>query len=249
MGLLIISQIVTRVEINEYFSKQFSKELKGKKPISTMMDSSVIVVEKETGIEDVARIILDAGMHHMVSGFIITEGSRYLGVATGYDLLNEISSRKQKQLFDLAHFDQLTGLPNRRLLLDRIKISLASSARNRSNSAILFIDLDNFKSINDTQGHNIGDLLLQQVAHRLSKVVRATDTVARVGGDEFVILMDDLSEHHSESYEQINFVGEKILVALRQPYQLAGNEYQITPSIGATQCRDALATPDEFIKP
>ena len=240
--------IVTRVEINEYFSKQFSKELKGKKPISTMMDSSVIIVEKETGIEDVARMVLDAGMHHMVSGFIITEGARYLGMATGYDLLNEISSRKQKQLFDLAHFDQLTGLPNRRLLLDRIKISLASSMRNQNNSAILFIDLDNFKSINDTLGHNTGDLLLQQVAQRLSISVRASDTVARIGGDEFAILLNDLSEHHTESSEQINSAGEKILVALRQPYQLAGNEYQITPSIGATQCRDTLATPDEFIK-
>lgn len=240
--------IVTRLELTEYFSKQFSKELKGKKPISTMMNTSVIIVEKETGIEDVARMILDAGMQHMVSGFIITEGSRYLGMATGYDLLNEISSRKQKQLFDLAHFDQLTGLPNRRLLLDRIKISLATSARNQSHSAILFIDLDNFKTINDTVGHNIGDLLLQQVAQRLSKSVRSSDTVARIGGDEFVVLLNELSELHSESSEQINSVGEKILVALRQPYQLAGQVYQITPSIGATQCRDKQATPDEFIK-
>ncbi len=245
---LIPIGLVTRLELTEYFSKQFSKELKGKKPISTMMDKTVIVVDKGTGIEDVARIIIDAGMHHMVSGFIITDDSKYMGMATGYDLLTEISSRKQKQLFDLAHFDQLTGLPNRRLLLDRIKHSLASNMRSSKHSALLFIDLDHFKTINDTLGHNTGDLLLKQVAQRLKLSVRASDTVARLGGDEFVVLLEDLSENHTVSSEQIESVGEKILASVGQPYQLAGQEYRITPSIGATQCKEIPVSPDEFIK-
>ena len=103
--------IIVRQDITEYFSKQYVKELKGKKPISTLMDDKPIIVDRSTGIEDVARIILDAGMAHMVSGFIITKEKKYLGMANGYDLLHEMTQRKQKHLFGLAHFDQLTGLP------------------------------------------------------------------------------------------------------------------------------------------
>ncbi len=240
--------LITRLELTEHFSKQFSKEIKGKKPISTLMDNTVIIVEKETGIEDVARIILDAGIRHMLTGFIITKDGNYLGMATGYDLLDEITSRKQKQLFELAHFDHLTGLPNRRLLVDRLQHSLVSSMRTGSPGALLFIDLDHFKTINDTLGHHIGDVLLQQVAERLSSTVRGSDTVARLGGDEFVVMLEDLGEHHAEPAAQLETVGEKILATLGQPYQLAGQEYRITPSIGATLFIDALESPDELLK-
>jgi diguanylate cyclase (GGDEF)-like protein len=240
--------IITRLELTEYFSKQFAKELKGKKPISLLMDTTVIIVDKATEIEDIARIIIDAGIHHMVTGFIITDDNKYLGMATGYDLLNEISNRKQKQLFDLAHFDHLTGLPNRRLLLDRIQHSVASVTRNRRHSALLYIDLDHFKTINDTLGHHSGDLLLQQVAKRLNSTVRESDTVARLGGDEFVIMLEDLSEHTIESSAQIEAVGDKILAELGQPYLLDGKEYRVTPSIGATYCSDSHVSPNDLMR-
>ena len=142
--------IIVRQEITEYFSKQYVKELKGKKPISTMMDDKPIIVDRSTSIEDVARIILDAGMEHMVSGFIITKEKKYLGMANGYDLLNEMTTRKQKHLFGLAHYDQLTGLPNRTLLMDRLNQAISVSNRTSRPISLLYVDLDGFKPVNDT---------------------------------------------------------------------------------------------------
>ncbi len=134
----------------------------------------------------------------------------------------------------LAFYDLLTRLPNRRLLMDRLQQALASSARSGREGAVLFIDMDNFKTLNDTLGHDIGDLLLQQVAQRLESCVRECDTVARLGGDEFVVVLQELSEHAPEAAAQTESVGEKILAALNQPYQLALNAYHSSPSIGAT---------------
>ncbi|MHB1100361.1 MAG: diguanylate cyclase domain-containing protein, partial [Burkholderiales bacterium] len=148
--------IVMRQVITDFFSKQFVKELKGKMPISMIMDEKPIIVDKGTSIEDVARIILDAGIEHMVSGFIVTREKRYLGMGNGYDLLNEIIILKQKHLFGLAHFDQLTGLPNRTLLLDRLKQAISGINRTSRSVSLLLIDLDGFKPVNDTYGHSVG---------------------------------------------------------------------------------------------
>lgn len=149
---------------------------------------------------------------------------------------DDITERKAaiEAIKNLAFYDPLTKLPNRRLLLDRLQQSLASSARSRRQGALLFIDLDNFKTLNDTLGHDIGDLLLQQVALRLTGSVREGDTVARLGGDEFVVILEDLSEQLVDAAAQAETIGDKILAALNQPYQLAGNEYRNTPSVGAT---------------
>lgn len=135
------------------------------------MNASPVIVDSSTSIEDVARIVLDAGMHHMVSGFIITKENRYLGMSNGHDLLREVTSRKQQYLFNLAHFDQLTSLPNRTLLLDRVNQAIAVSNRVPCGISLLFIDLDHFKAVNDTLGHAVGDLLLQQIAQRLSTCI------------------------------------------------------------------------------
>ncbi len=118
--------------------------------------------------------------------------------------------------------------------MDRLKQALASSARSGKEGALLFIDLDNFKTLNDTLGHDIGDLLLQQVAQRLQSCVREGDTVARLGGDEFVVMLEDLSKLSLEAAEETKNVGEKILALLNQQYQLGTHEYHNTPSIGAT---------------
>lgn len=134
----------------------------------------------------------------------------------------------------LALYDPLTNLPNRRLLLDRLKQALANSARSTKRGALLFLDLDHFKTLNDTLGHDVGDLLLQSVASRLTTCVRAGDTVARFGGDEFVILLENLSAHDIEAANQTEDVAEKIIQALNQPYQLNTHNYYNTCSIGAT---------------
>ena len=164
--------------------------------------------------------------------------------------LTDITVRKaaEDEIKHLAFYDPLTRLPNRRLLLDRMQQALASSARSGREGALLFIDLDNFKTLNDTLGHDIGDLLLQQVAQRLASCVREGDTVARLGGDEFVVMLEDLSKNPQESATQTEIVGEKILAALNLPYQLAGRQHHSTPSIGATLFNDHLNSVDELLK-
>ncbi|OHC60412.1 MAG: hypothetical protein A2040_14075 [Rhodocyclales bacterium GWA2_65_19] len=163
---------------------------------------------------------------------------------------SDISESKaaENEIRNLAFFDPLTQLPNRRLLLDRLQHALAASARNRRNGALLFIDLDNFKNLNDTLGHDQGDLLLQQVAARLTECVREGDTVARLGGDEFVLMLEDLSENLAEAAAQAEMVGEKILDLLNQSYQLQVQDYHCTPSIGITLYCGRDAGIDELLQ-
>ncbi|MFA6120247.1 MAG: diguanylate cyclase [Sideroxydans sp.] len=125
-----------------------------------------------------------------------------------------------EQLRTLAFFDTLTGLPNRRLLNDRLTSALATSKRNNHFGAVLFLDLDNFKPLNDTCGHAVGDLLLIQTAKRIAQCVRATDTIARFGGDEFVVMLSELDEDENRSVELARLIAEKILRALATPYHL-----------------------------
>ena len=131
----------------------------------------------------------------------------------------DITERKvaEDAIKNLAFYDPLTRLPNRRLLLDRLKQVLASSVRSGMEGALLFLDLDNFKTLNDTLGHDVGDLLLQQVAERLKACVREGDTVARLGGDEFVVLLKNISEQAIEAATRVGVVGNKILTSLNQP--------------------------------
>ena len=162
----------------------------------------------------------------------------------------DITLRKaaEEEIRSLAFYDPLTGLPNRRLMLDRLQQALASCLRSQKQGALLFIDLDNFKSLNDTLGHDKGDLLLQQVARRLELCVRKGDTVARLGGDEFVVMLEDLSNHPMEGASQTESVGEKILEMLNKPYQLMLHEYHNSPSIGATLFGPAHGDIDELFK-
>ncbi len=149
---------------------------------------------------------------------------------------SDISARKtaEDQIKNLAFYDPLTALPNRRLLLDRLEIAMTTSVRHQRKGALLFVDLDDFKTLNDTLGHHQGDLLLEQVARRLSACIRDGDTVARLGGDEFVVMLEDLSGSTAEAVTQAETVGEKMLSALNHIYLLGSHEYHITPSIGIT---------------
>ncbi len=181
----------------------------------------------------------------------ITEVKDPNGAVTNYvATLNDITSSKAAadKIENLAFYDHLTNLPNRRLLVDRLKQALASSARSGREGALLFIDLDNFKALNDTLGHDIGDLLLQQVAQRLVSCVREGDTVARLGGDEFVVMLEDLSEQAVDAAAQTEAIGEKILAALNQPYQLAAVAYHNSSSIGAALFADHQQSLDELLK-
>lgn len=159
-----------------------------------------------------------------------------------------MSRAASDEIKHLAFYDPLTQLPNRRLLLDRLNQALATSARSRRRGALLFLDLDYFKTLNDTLGHDIGDLLLQQVAERLTACIREGDTVARFGGDEFVMLLEDLSEVSIEAAAQTEVIGNKVLALLNQVFHLAAYEHHCTISIGATLFNGHDAMIDELLK-
>ncbi len=154
----------------------------------------------------------------------------------------------QDKINNLAFYDPLTELPNRRLLSDRLQKALASSVRSKRTGAILFIDLDNFKTINDTFGHALGDLLLKQTATRLTSCVRVEDTVARIGGDEFVVMLENLSRDEFEAATHTEAIAEKIVATLSEPYQLAPHEYHSTCSIGIALFNDHMQSVDEILK-
>ncbi len=158
------------------------------------------------------------------------------------------SKNDQAVINNLAFYDALTSLPNRRLLHERIQRALIFSARTGKNGALLFIDLDNFKTLNDTLGHDVGDLLLQQVANRLKSCVREGDTVARLGGDEFVVMLESLSENERDALAQIESIGLNILSSVSRPYQLATHQFQCTSSIGATVYSESKQNIDELFK-
>jgi diguanylate cyclase (GGDEF)-like protein/PAS domain S-box-containing protein len=161
---------------------------------------------------------------------------------------NEQLERMNITLQSLSTSDPLTRLPNRRLLLERLRKALRSRLRTGQAGALLFIDLDNFKTLNDTLGHDKGDLMLRQVAQRLESSVRESDTIARIGGDEFVVMLENLSKTPLEAAAQTEGVGEKIRETLSRPYQLDSYEYLGSASIGATLFNNDSQTVDELLK-
>ena len=165
-------------------------------------------------------------------------------------LSRDITKRKQaeSEIHSLAFYDALTRLPNRRLLMDRLHQAMASSTRIGQRGAILFLDLDNFKTLNDTRGHDIGDLLLIEVARRLQDCVREGDTVARFGGDEFVLILEGLSSKQDEAAAHAETVAEKVRTALNQSYKLNGMEHHSSTSIGINLFFDHVGRVDELFK-
>ncbi|ABM04440.1 diguanylate cyclase/phosphodiesterase [Psychromonas ingrahamii 37] len=153
-----------------------------------------------------------------------------------------------EELNDLAFYDTLTGLPNRRLLIDRLHHALASNVRQGCESAVMFIDLDHFKDINDTLGHEVGDLLLIQTAQRLESCLRKGDTVARLGGDEFMLILENLDENPIEAATKAKAIADKILAELNKPYQLDMHKCHSTVSIGAVFFDHQGNTAEDLIK-
>lgn len=162
-----------------------------------------------------------------------------------------------EQVRNIAFHDPLTRLPNRRLLSDRLNQTMAASKRNACHGAMMFLDLDNFKPLNDAHGHEVGDLLLVEVAHRLKNCVREIDTVARFGGDEFVVVLSDLDADKAQSMALASVVAHKILLALSAPYVLdvtldttpaARVEHRCTTSIGVALFVNQEVSQYEIIK-
>ncbi|OGS95820.1 MAG: hypothetical protein A3H31_08020 [Gallionellales bacterium RIFCSPLOWO2_02_FULL_57_47] len=162
----------------------------------------------------------------------------------------DITERKQAEdkIHNLAFYDPLCQLPNRRLLFDRLHQAVTTSARNQTCAGILFIDLDNFKILNDTRGHDIGDLLLIEVGQRLRTCIRESDTLARLGGDEFVVLLEKLSGDCTQAAVQARVVGEKVLKAINQPYVIKDIEQYSSASIGISLFTSNRQNIDDLLK-
>ncbi|HCI14644.1 MAG: hypothetical protein A2063_10415 [Gallionellales bacterium GWA2_60_142] len=169
----------------------------------------------------------------------------------------DISERKkvEQEIHNLAFYDALTGLPNRRLLQDRLGKAVPAAARSKRYGALMFIDLDHFKTLNDLHGHEAGDLLLIEVAHRITACIREQDSAARLGGDEFVVMLEDLSGDTDEAVQQAELVAEKIRAALDQPYRMerpavAGETilHRCTSSIGLTLFYSHDDSVDDLLK-
>jgi len=231
--------IIDRHHFMEFFARPFSKEVFGKRSLKKIKEAtrdaligafpiaSPIVVDIATSIDDVARIIIDTGMQHMVNGIIITQDGRYAGVVHGHDLLHEITQRKQAELHFLAHYDALTKIPNRMLFSDRLSHACREAARNQREVALLFIDVDRFKQVNDSLGHRFGDALLVAIAANLQDCARDSDTVARLGGDEFAILMEFI--HGPEDAEVL---AQRLVASIQQPMRILDREISVSFSIG-----------------
>ncbi len=171
---------------------------------------------------------------------VMLGGQRYF-----VSIVRDITERKlaEHKIAHLAHYDFLTDLPNRAMFLHNLEHSLLLSKRNKHKVAVLFLDLDGFKQVNDTLGHDAGDLLLQGVAKRLKETIRASDTVARVGGDEFTFVLNNI-----ESAENAALVANKIIAALSVPFELSGQQRQIGGSIGISLFPDDAQDSDNLVK-
>jgi len=171
-----------------------------------------------------------------------------LPLLTGF--FRDLTERRkvESEIRNLAFYDALTTLPNRRLLLDRLQQAIAASVRHGRHGAVLFIDLDNFKALNDSRGHDIGDLLLVEVARRLRQCVRNEDTVARLGGDEFVIVLEDLSLNLEQAIAQTRQVAQKVLEIINHPYQLGEIEHHNSSSIGIVLFNGNFVSMEELLK-
>ena len=163
---------------------------------------------------------------------------------------DDITPRKnaEEKIYTMAFFDALTSLPNRRLLMDRFHLAMSASARSKRHGAVLFIDMDRFKTINDVRGHDFGDLLLAEMARRIQSCVREVDTVARLGGDEFVVLLAEVDEHVDAASQKAAMVAETIRAALSRPYHIKGSEQHSSPSIGVSLYRGSEELPEVLLR-
>jgi diguanylate cyclase (GGDEF)-like protein len=219
--------VLNRFRFLESLSRPFGMELYAGRPIESFMDRAPLVVDEHTPLDVVADLLADDSTKYIFDGFIVTRAGHYLGMGTGFGLMRRLTERKQATLLHLANHDVLTDLPNRQLFADRLDQALARSRQSGRPTAVLHLDLDRFKGVNDTYGLSTGDLLLLGVAARLTESVRAQDTVARLGGDEFGIILVELNDPRDAEA-----IAAKLLARCAECHVLEGHEVNVSSSIG-----------------
>jgi diguanylate cyclase (GGDEF)-like protein/PAS domain S-box-containing protein len=257
-GFWLINAERRILEANEAYCQMSGyscQELQGMNLLDlSVVDSEAEGVARAEHIEKQRGNIRFESIHRRKDGslFNVDVSITYLPLDGGRFavFLHDITERKrsEQQIQELAYFDGLTKLPNRRLMIDRLRRAMIANSRSKMNGALLFVDLDHFKTLNDTYGHGEGDLLLQQVANRFTATVREGDTVARLGGDEFIVILEGLSESPLEAADQVKNIGQKILAAFQTPFALTAREYRSTASIGTVLFKDAPDNLDELMK-
>ncbi|MBF0540670.1 MAG: EAL domain-containing protein [Nitrospirae bacterium] len=235
--------LVNRRQMLEIFSTPYSRELHHKHSIVDFVQRNTFIVEKGINLHDLSQIIIQSPDYLKKEYFIITSNNQYYAVGRFVDLLEQLTLAKQAQLFILAHYDQLTGLANRLLFHDRLQQAISSAERSNDKVALLYIDLDGFKFINDTYGHNVGDMVLIETAHRLRACVRQADTVSRLGGDEFAIILT-LSSDNKNVLRILN----NILLSIREPIKYHQHDLHVGASIGISLFPDDSVLIDDLIK-
>ncbi|NMM14696.1 MAG: EAL domain-containing protein [Rhodoferax sp.] len=257
-GLIVVNGTLKVRSVNRSFREMFRLE-NGEDVFGRELEDLLPLPD----LRQQAQAVLASGM--TLRGIDIAQGEKWLRLTiTGIRLAEEEEEEEEELLVvveditelkaqaghieQLAFYDHLTGLPNRRLLYDRLQQALSVSTRDHLHGAVLMLDLDNFKRINDTRGHDVGDRLLTEVARRIQSCVRETDTVARLGGDEFIVVLTDLSADEAQAALQAERVGEKIRAAINQPCMLANQLHHGSTSMGLCLFPGQNATLDELLK-
>ena len=257
-GMLILDMQGNIIDINRtaYERLGYSKEEMLGKKINDL-DTPEFAAKVPERIEQIMKhgVAVFEAAHYRKDGSImpVEINARIIELQGGkvlFSVIRDIAERKkaEENINRLAFYDPLTQLPNRRLLLDRLQQAMAISTRSGRYGAVLFLDMDHFKVINDTQGHAMGDLLLIEVAHRLLNCVREGDSVARLGGDEFVVVLEELSNQSDAAATQAELVAEKIRDELSQPYALKDYECHTSPSIGICLFLEHLEDVENLLK-
>jgi diguanylate cyclase (GGDEF)-like protein len=262
-GFLLLNAQLQVLEWNRRFLEiypELRESMKSLVPFRLLMEEGAKVQmpdsteeEKKAWVDKrMALVSAQNGTHEraMRNGSIIQITDRATPEGGVVIVYQDITRMRQAalEIQHLAFYDALTNLPNRRLLTDRLQQAVATAARTGHPGALLFIDLDNFKTLNDTAGHDVGDQLLQQVGTRIRACVRDMDTVARLGGDEFVVMLQGLSKDPREADAQVQVVGNNLISSISKPYFLDGAVHNSTCSVGAAVFADNLQTPADLLK-
>ena len=245
-GLVVVNEALKVRSVNRSFREMFGlkngedvsgRELEDILPLPDLRQQAQAILAGGMALRSSEAALGEKWLRLTITGIRLAEEEEEEDLLIVVEDITELKSQAA-HIEQLAFYDPLTGLPNRSLLRDRVRQVLTHSTRYKNHGAILFIDLDNFKALNDTKGHNIGDLLLIEVAKRLLDCVRNSDTVARMGGDEFVVVLKELDEDTLQAVAQAQDIGEKVLASLNQPFNLQGFEHYCSASIGISLFRD-----------
>jgi diguanylate cyclase (GGDEF)-like protein len=235
--------LVNRYRFLEAISRRYGRDLLGRRPASQFMEPSPLIVDQHMSLGDLSHIIVEDSAGYIYDGFIITRRGVYAGMGTGYSLIRALTERKQAQLYHLAHHDVLTGLANRHHFDESLGHALASAELSTTQVGLLFVDLDRFKTVNDTYGHSVGDALLKAVADRMKTCVRSGDTVTRLSGDEFAIILPGVSGSDS-----VLAIARTLVDTLAEAFFLEGYELRISCSIGVAVYPHHALTPPKLLQ-